>query len=130
MRIASPSHRASPLADAILRPGSTAGTTEPDPGRPRLYTPRRPPGPLMGDADAGERDRRPATASAAAMEDKGKAKRDGVVKEVIRLERESVIPILKPKLVMRLAYLIGARPLHCRSCQSLLTFCCTSLALA
>ena len=41
------------------------------------------------------------------MEDKGKAKRDGVVKEVIRLERESVIPILKPKLVMKLAYLIG-----------------------
>ncbi|KAG2558012.1 hypothetical protein PVAP13_8NG106200 [Panicum virgatum] len=40
------------------------------------------------------------------MEDKGKAKRDGVVKEVIRLERESVIPILKPKLVMKLAYLI------------------------
>ncbi|CAL4992944.1 unnamed protein product [Urochloa decumbens] len=49
---------------------------------------------------------RPATASAAAMEAKGKAKRDGVVKEVIRLERESVIPILKPKLVMKLAYLI------------------------
>ena len=43
------------------------------------------------------------------MEDKGKAKRDGVVKEVIRLERESVIPILKPKLVMKLAYLIGNR---------------------
>ncbi|OEL23549.1 hypothetical protein BAE44_0015433 [Dichanthelium oligosanthes] len=50
---------------------------------------------------------RPATASAAAMEATGKkAKRDGVVKEVIRLERESVIPILKPKLVMKLAYLI------------------------
>ncbi|RLM58990.1 uncharacterized protein C2845_PM18G08620 [Panicum miliaceum] len=60
----------------------------------------------MGEAEAGERDGRPATASAAAMEDKGKAKRDGVVKEVIRLERESVIPILKPKLVMKLAYLI------------------------
>ena len=28
-------------------------------------------------------------------------------KEVIRLERESVIPILKPKLVMTLANLIG-----------------------
>ena len=28
-------------------------------------------------------------------------------KEVIRLERESVIPILKPKLVMTLASLIG-----------------------
>ncbi|CAO2149107.1 unnamed protein product [Urochloa humidicola] len=52
-------------------------------------------------------DGRPATASAAAMEAKGKAaKRDGVIKEVIRLERESVIPILKPKLVMKLAYLI------------------------
>ncbi|CAN6172399.1 unnamed protein product, partial [Urochloa humidicola] len=50
---------------------------------------------------------RPATTSAAAMEAKGKAaKRDGVIKEVIRLERESVIPILKPKLVMKLAYLI------------------------
>lgn len=28
-------------------------------------------------------------------------------KEVIRLERESVIPVLKPKLVMSLANLIG-----------------------
>lgn len=28
-------------------------------------------------------------------------------KEVIRLERESVIPILKPKLIMTLANLIG-----------------------
>ena len=63
----------------------------------------------MGEAEAGERDGRPATALAAAMEDKGKAKRDGVVKEVIRLERESVIPILKPKLVMKLTYLIGNR---------------------
>uniref|UniRef100_A0A0D9XSK5 Aminopeptidase n=1 Tax=Leersia perrieri TaxID=77586 RepID=A0A0D9XSK5_9ORYZ len=35
-----------------------------------------------------------------------KEKKDGVVKEVIRLERESVIPILKPKLTMKLAYLI------------------------
>ncbi|XP_006662966.1 uncharacterized protein LOC102700471 [Oryza brachyantha] len=35
-----------------------------------------------------------------------KEKKDGVVKEVIRLERESVIPILKPKLIMKLAYLI------------------------
>jgi hypothetical protein len=60
----------------------------------------------MEEAEAGD-DGRPATASAAAMEAKGKAKRDGVVKEVIRLERESVIPILKPKLVMKLAYLIG-----------------------
>lgn len=37
-------------------------------------------------------------------------KKDGVVKEVIRLERESVIPILKPKLIMKLAYLVGTRP--------------------
>jgi hypothetical protein len=49
----------------------------------------------------------PATAAAEAMEATGKAKNDGVVKEVIRLERESVIPIIKPKLVMKLAYLIG-----------------------
>ena len=49
----------------------------------------------------------PGTASAAVMEAKAKEKKDGVVKEVIRLERESVIPILKPKLVMKLAYLIG-----------------------
>jgi hypothetical protein len=28
-------------------------------------------------------------------------------KEMIRLERESVIPILKPKLIMTLANLIG-----------------------
>jgi hypothetical protein len=49
----------------------------------------------------------PGTASAAVMEAKTKEKKDGVVKEVIRLERESVIPILKPKLVMKLAYLIG-----------------------
>ena len=48
---------------------------------------------------------KPATAVAA--EAMKKAKKDGVVKEVIRLERESVIPILKPKLVMKLAYLIG-----------------------
>uniref|UniRef100_A0ACD5X6Q8 Uncharacterized protein n=1 Tax=Avena sativa TaxID=4498 RepID=A0ACD5X6Q8_AVESA len=48
----------------------------------------------------------PGTASAAVMEAKAKEKKDGVVKEVIRLERESVIPILKPKLVMKLAYLI------------------------
>lgn len=32
--------------------------------------------------------------------------RKGKSKEVIRLERESVIPILKPKLIMKLAYLI------------------------
>ncbi|CAD6253725.1 unnamed protein product [Miscanthus lutarioriparius] len=42
----------------------------------------------------------------AAAEAMKKAKKDGVVKEVIRLERESVIPILKPKLVMKLSYLI------------------------
>jgi hypothetical protein len=28
-------------------------------------------------------------------------------KEVIRLERELVIPILKPKIIMKLAHLIG-----------------------
>lgn len=32
------------------------------------------------------------------------------MKEIIKLERESVIPILKPKLVMRLSYLIGYTP--------------------
>jgi hypothetical protein len=31
----------------------------------------------------------------------------GQEKEIIRLERESVIPILKPKLIMTLANLIG-----------------------
>ncbi|XP_062196963.1 uncharacterized protein LOC133899934 isoform X2 [Phragmites australis] len=51
-----------------------------------------------------EAEGRPATASA--MEAKGREKKDGVMKEVIRLERESVIPILKPKLVMKLADLI------------------------
>ncbi|XP_039801898.1 uncharacterized protein LOC120666177 [Panicum virgatum] len=34
------------------------------------------------------------------------ARKDGVAREVIRMEREAVIPILKPKLVTRLAYLI------------------------
>lgn len=34
-------------------------------------------------------------------------------KEVIRLERESVIPILKPRLVMTLANLIGMLPHFC-----------------
>ncbi|KAL6643538.1 hypothetical protein ACP70R_018304 [Stipagrostis hirtigluma subsp. patula] len=33
-------------------------------------------------------------------------RKDGVAREVIRMEREAVIPVLKPKLVMRLAYLI------------------------
>jgi hypothetical protein len=36
------------------------------------------------------------------------SRKDGVVREVVRMEREAVIPIIKPKLVMRLAYLIGA----------------------
>ncbi|KAG8089906.1 hypothetical protein GUJ93_ZPchr0011g28213 [Zizania palustris] len=40
------------------------------------------------------------TAAAVAMEVKRKEK------DVIRLERESVIPVLKPKLIMKLAYLI------------------------
>ncbi|KAK3119064.1 hypothetical protein QOZ80_9BG0713050 [Eleusine coracana subsp. coracana] len=53
-----------------------------------------------------EADERPATASAAAWEMAKKEMKDGVVREVVRLERESVIPILKPKLVMKLAYLI------------------------
>lgn len=56
-----------------------------------------------------EKEARPATAAAEEAMMK-KAKRDGVVKEVIRLERESVIPVLKPKLVMKLAYLIGIYP--------------------
>lgn len=34
-------------------------------------------------------------------------RKDGVAREVIRMEREAVIPVLKPKLVMKLAYLIG-----------------------
>ncbi|XP_066337196.1 uncharacterized protein [Miscanthus floridulus] len=67
------------------------------PGR-LLYTLDRPPGPLMEAETGGTR-----PAAAEAMK---KAKKDGVVKEVIRLERESVIPILKPKLVMKLSYLI------------------------
>ncbi|KAL5205788.1 hypothetical protein ABZP36_033997 [Zizania latifolia] len=36
----------------------------------------------------------------------GDARKDGVVREVVRMEREAVIPVLKPKLVMKLAYLI------------------------
>lgn len=85
--------------------------TASDPARPLLYTLDRSPGPLM---EGGT----PATAAAEAMEATGKAKNDGVVKEVIRLERESVIPIIKPKLVMKLAYLIGISiwsPIHCRA---------------
>lgn len=37
----------------------------------------------------------------------GKGKRKGKGKEVIRLERESVIPVLKPKLIVKLTNLIG-----------------------
>lgn len=54
------------------------------------------------------------------------ARKDGVAREVIRMEREAVIPILKPKLFMRLAYLIGCR----RFSRFLFTFCCGSLAVA
>jgi hypothetical protein len=60
-------------------------------------------------------DGQPATASAAAWEMAKKEMKDGVVREVVRLERESVIPILKPKLVMKLAYLIGTTHLSCIS---------------
>ncbi|XP_003577515.2 uncharacterized protein LOC100830251 [Brachypodium distachyon] len=64
----------------------------------------RSPGPML---DAlGKKPDGPGTAAAAVMEAKAKETKDGVVKEVIRLERESVIPILKPKLAMKLAYLI------------------------
>lgn len=45
-------------------------------------------------------------------------RKDGVAREVIRMEREAVIPILKPKLVMRLAYLIGKQPPRRRSAAS------------
>jgi hypothetical protein len=38
------------------------------------------------------------------------ARKDGVAREVIWMEREAVIPILKPKLFMRLTYLIGLLP--------------------
>ncbi|KAG8054080.1 hypothetical protein GUJ93_ZPchr0001g29777 [Zizania palustris] len=44
-------------------------------------------------------------------------------KEVVRLERESVIPIMKPKLVMKLAYLIGIRVLSLSSSP----FACSTL---
>jgi hypothetical protein len=53
--------------------------------------------------------------SAAAWEMAKKEMKDGVVREVVRLERESVIPILKPRLVMKLAYLIGTTHLSCIS---------------
>nr|XP_010942348.1 uncharacterized protein LOC105060376 [Elaeis guineensis] len=38
--------------------------------------------------------------------EKGKKEKEESRKDVIRLEREAVIPILKPKLIMKLAYLI------------------------
>jgi len=37
-------------------------------------------------------------------------------KEVVRLEREFVIPIMKPKLIMKLAYLIGISFSPCLLC--------------
>lgn len=40
----------------------------------------------------------------------------GTKKEVIRLERESVIPILKPKLIMTLANLIGTPAAYSTFC--------------
>jgi hypothetical protein len=39
----------------------------------------------------------------------------GKEKDVVRLERESVIPIMKPKLIMKLAYLIGTSFSPCLS---------------
>ncbi|KAM0859244.1 hypothetical protein ACQ4PT_047319 [Festuca glaucescens] len=36
----------------------------------------------------------------------GDVRKDGVAREVVRMEREAVIPIIKPKLVMKLAELI------------------------
>jgi hypothetical protein len=53
-------------------------------------------------------------------------RKDGVAREVIRMEREAVIPILKPKLVMRLAYLIGEPPQPPLLPISLFTFCSSS----
>ncbi|TVU24609.1 hypothetical protein EJB05_27057 [Eragrostis curvula] len=97
LRLSPPRHHrfpGCPRRDAIPGLDSTARIRFQSPSV-LLYTT---PGPLM------EADGRPATASAAAMEKK--EMKDGVAKEVVRLERESVIPILKPKLVMKLAYLI------------------------
>jgi hypothetical protein len=77
--------------------------------------------------------------AAAAADGKGKqeaaegmdARKDGVAREVIRMEREAVIPILKPKLFMRLAYLIGLLPPLAPPDFPLLAFCCCgSLAVA
>lgn len=42
------------------------------------------------------------------------AKEKAQGKDVIRLERESVVPILKPKLIMKLASLIGNPALESR----------------
>jgi hypothetical protein len=53
-------------------------------------------------------------------------RKDGVAREVIRMEREAVIPILKPKLVMRLAYLIGEPSQPPLLPISLFTFCSSS----
>jgi hypothetical protein len=58
--------------------------------------------------------------------EKKQAAVDGVAREVIRMEREAVIPILKPKLVMRLAYLIGEPPQPPLLPISLFTFCSSS----
>ncbi|GJN25476.1 hypothetical protein PR202_gb13306 [Eleusine coracana subsp. coracana] len=98
----SPHHRfpGFPRRNAIPRLDSTARIRFQSPSV-LLYTT---PGLLM------EADERPATASAAAWEMAKKEMKDGVVREVVRLERESVIPILKPKLVMKLAYLIDIGP--------------------
>jgi hypothetical protein len=58
------------------------------------------------------------------------ARKDGVAREVIRMEREAVIPILKPKLFMCLAYLIGLLPPLAPPDFPLLAFCCGSLFVA
>lgn len=47
-----------------------------------------------------------ATEAAAAAAGGGGKKKKEKSKDIIRLERESVIPILKPKLIMKLAYLV------------------------
>jgi hypothetical protein len=75
---------------------------------------------------------------AAAADRKGKqeaaegmdARKDGVAREVIRMEREAVIPILRPKLFMHLAYLIGLLPPLAPPDFPLLAFYCSSLVVA
>jgi hypothetical protein len=57
-------------------------------------------------------------------------RKDGVAREVIRMDREAVIPILKPKLFMHLTYLIGLLPPLAPPNFPLLAFCCGSLAVA